>query len=317
MTVTNARPSPFLTLTTDADWESFTNGAGNGDGVVMSPSTSLAPSLDTGGRNAVMAAGTAIIKGKLWSCDAPVSTAVPVASAQNRIDRLVLQLNRSAGTAAAFVQPVVVTGTPSGTPTIPALTQGSSGVWQLPISHWTSTSAGGLTSLVDERIDVGKTMLSGLAANMPTWLIRPTLYFQTDTGDLYIWYGSSWNFLSQAPSASQSMPAMTSGWNIGGLAKYKLNGDGDLQVSFRNLHSNGTQTNDGYNIWAAGSFSGNYLVPDYRRVPCYTDSLIWTSGTNRSEAAALEFAPDGSVSIFSVSQFATRVDCFATIPMWS
>src|SRR5690348_4829405 len=116
MTVTNARPSPFLQLTSDADWELITAGLGGSDGVVLNPTTSLAPSFDVPGRNIVMAAGAAMVKGKLWSADASVSTAIPAAAGSDRIDRLTLRLSRTAGTAAAFLQPNIITGTPSGTP---------------------------------------------------------------------------------------------------------------------------------------------------------------------------------------------------------
>jgi hypothetical protein len=314
MTVTNGRPSPFLQLTTDADWESFTGGAGNGDGVVMNPTTSLAPSFDVPGRNIVMAAGNCIVKGKLWSTDANVSTAIPAASASNRIDRLVMRLNRTAGTAIAFLQPVVITGTPSGSPVIPAITQSPTGNWDLPICHWTSTSAGGLTSLVDERYDVGRTMHSGPAANMPTWLIRPTLFYQTDLNQVMVWNGSSWLFLGQPADTVHNMPAMSAGWSIGQTAKYRLNGDGDLQVVFRDLIP-GTIT-DGTTIWGAGTFSGNYLVTGPRRMVSYAQLQGLDPGSGRTEGCALSFESDGSVTVYGVASAATRLDFHGTIPLW-
>jgi hypothetical protein len=112
----------------------------------------MAPSLDTGGRNAVIADGNILIKAQLWRCDAPVSTPIPAASAQNRIDRLVIRLTRGATTSATVVVAAVVTGTPSGSPVIPALTQTPTGIWEFPVSHWTSTSAGALTGLIDDRL---------------------------------------------------------------------------------------------------------------------------------------------------------------------
>jgi len=80
-----------------------------------------------------------------------VSTPIPVASAQNRIDRLVLRLNRGASTSPTVVQPVVITGTPSGSPIEPPLVQTPTGLYDIPVCSWTSTSAGALTGLVDER----------------------------------------------------------------------------------------------------------------------------------------------------------------------
>jgi hypothetical protein len=119
--------------------------------VDASVGSAMVPSLDTAGRNAVLADGNAMVRGFLWRCDAPVSTPIPAASAQNRIDRLVLQLNRSAPSSPTVIQPVVVTGTPSSSPVIPTLTQNSTGIWQFPISHWTSASSGALTGLIDDR----------------------------------------------------------------------------------------------------------------------------------------------------------------------
>lgn len=152
MTTYDARPSAFTQLSATSDWEALLSIAGKLSAVDGAVGSAMVPSLDTGGRNAVIADGNATIKGMLWRCDAPVSTPIPAASAQNRIDRLVLQLNRGAVTSPTVIQPIVVTGTPSGSPVIPALTQTAIGIWQLPISHWTSTSAGALTTLVDDRV---------------------------------------------------------------------------------------------------------------------------------------------------------------------
>jgi len=151
MTTYDARPSAFTQLAATSEWEALLSIAGKLSGIDGSVGSAMVPSLDTGGRNAVIADGNAVIKGMLWRCDAPVSTPIPAASAQNRIDRLVLQLNRGATTSPTVIQPVVVTGTPAASPVIPALTQTTGGIWQLPVSHWTSTSAGALTTLVDDR----------------------------------------------------------------------------------------------------------------------------------------------------------------------
>jgi hypothetical protein len=138
-------------MTTTAEWEYLMSAMVCPNAIDASIGSAMAPSLDTGGRNIVIADGVAAIKGQLWRCDAPISTSIPAASAQNRIDRLVLRLNRGATSASQVVQPVVITGTPSGSPIIPPITQTPTGIWDLPVCHWTSTSAGALTSLSDER----------------------------------------------------------------------------------------------------------------------------------------------------------------------
>jgi hypothetical protein len=153
MAVYDGRPTAFTPLTSTADWEAFMSLASTigGAAIDYSVGSAMTPSLDTPGRNAVMADGNILIKGCLWRCDAPVSTPVPAASGQNRIDRLVIRLTRGASTAATVVQPAIVTGTPSGSPVTPALTQTPAGIWEFPISHWTSTSAGAIQTLIDDR----------------------------------------------------------------------------------------------------------------------------------------------------------------------
>lgn len=157
MVTYDARPSSFTQLTTITEWEYLHSSIGGSSAIDASIGSAMAPSLDTSGRNAVMADGVVAIKGQLWRCDAPVSTPIPAASAQNRIDRLVIRLTRGATTAPTIVQPVVITGTPSGSPVEPPLVQTPTGIWDIPVSSWTSTSAGGLTSLVDERHPVNDT----------------------------------------------------------------------------------------------------------------------------------------------------------------
>jgi hypothetical protein len=151
MVTYDARPSAFTQMTTTGEWEYLMNGMGGISGIDASVGSAMTPSLDTGGRNAVLADGVVVIKGQMWRCDAPVSIPIPAASAQNRIDRLVARLTRGATTSPTVVQPVVVTGTPSGSPVIPPLTQTTTGIWDIPISHWTSTSAGAITTLIDDR----------------------------------------------------------------------------------------------------------------------------------------------------------------------
>ena len=173
MVVYDARPSAFMQLSSTADWETFMTCANVDDG--LNDPTSFVPSLDGSGRNAVISAGSALIRGQLWRCDAPVSTPIPAASAQNRIDRLVLRLNRGATTSPTVVQPTVITGTPGSTPAEPPIVQTPTGLWDLPVSSWTSTSAGALSNLVDERqLPVG----AGGVTNDTTQIgpITPTTY---------------------------------------------------------------------------------------------------------------------------------------------
>lgn len=315
MAVQNARPSPFVQLTSDADWEAIFVSMGVGDGVVADPSTSLAPSLDTSGRNIVIAPGSALIKGKLWSCDASVSTPIPAASAQNRIDRLVLRLARTASTAATFVQPVLIQGTASGTPVEPTFSQTTTGNWDIPIAHWTSASSGSLTGLVDERVFTGKTMLSGLSTQRPTWLTRPTLMYETDTNNLVVWNGSSW--VSVLPKADpwNDSPAMTNSWSKGstGYFKYKKTNDNSVAVTLFNIAPGGGANNaDGNNILAPGSIPGSYQPAHSHRIPVFASTQAISNDAGASsgndETAAIVFLTDGSVQCFGISTVCQRID---------
>jgi hypothetical protein len=194
-------------------------------------SGSFTPSLDTGGRNAVISAGQGVIKGQLWRADASVSTPIPAASAQNRLDRLVLQLNRTASSSPTVVAPVVVTGTPSGSPVLPSLTQNPTGIYQIPISYWTSASSGSLTALVDQRQYAGRTVISMTSTYHPT-PANPCLGIEIDTGYVFSWNGTTWSPFGavtiQIPSdvaISSTTPAPVTGMVFQAAARrYRITG---------------------------------------------------------------------------------------------
>lgn len=154
MTTYDARPSSFTQLTTTSEWEYILSAMGCLNGIDASIGSAMVPSLDTAGRNAVIADGNCVLRGQLWRCDAPVSTPVPAASAQNRIDRLAIRLTRGASTSPTVVAPFVITGTPAGTPTPPPYVNTPTGIWDIPVCRWTSTSAGAINTLVDERVPI-------------------------------------------------------------------------------------------------------------------------------------------------------------------
>ena len=314
MAVQNARPSPFNQLSSDADWESFCTAAGIASGVNGNPldATALTPSLDSSGRNAVMSSGTAIIKGKIWSCDSSVSTPIPAASAQDRIDRLVLRLSRTAGDATSFLQPVVITGTPSGSPVEPALTQSTSGNWDLPICHWTSRSTGALVSLIDERWFTGRTVRVATSSTRPT-VTEPTLLFETDTGNLKLWNGSAWTTLVSAPDSWTETGALTSGWSKSGgsgYLKYKKTSDNSVALTAFQL-TPGTVA-DGTTLLAAGGLPSAYQPVHSHRIPVFasTQALSNDPGatSNNNETPAFVILTDGSIQCYGISSVCARVD---------
>lgn len=192
MVTYDSRPSAFTQLSTTADWESFMSSAGIADGV--DGPNSFVPTLDTSGRNAVISAGQGLIKGQLWRADAPVSTPIPGASAQNRLDRLVLRLNRGATSSPAVIAPTIITGTPSGTPVLPPIVQTPTGLYDIPISNWLSTSAGAVSTLVDQRQYSGRSVIMMTSAYHPT-PVSPCIGYETDTGNMFYWNGTTWAYI--------------------------------------------------------------------------------------------------------------------------
>lgn len=192
----DAYPFPGVTqLETQDQWEEFFSTIGSG--VIEG----LAASLNSGTRQAVMAAGSALLHGFLKPVESVTGTAIPAASSQNRTDRLVLRLDRSAATAADYIKPVVLTGTP-GTATPPALTRTTSGLWDLRIARWTSASNGALTGLVDEREWLGTRVRKCLSTSRPESPQEGDIIRETDTGRWVGWTGSEWVVLYPVTSDS-------------------------------------------------------------------------------------------------------------------
>ncbi|MFE9099839.1 hypothetical protein [Actinomadura geliboluensis] len=151
MALDAAYPTSSSVLSTMAQWEAFFAGF-SADGVISGEGAEFVPSLNAGGRTAVIGTGAAQIRGFHVDGPSATATAIPAASSQNRVDRLVLRLDRTAASAADWITPVVITGTPSANPTPPALSQTSGGDYDIPIARWTSAANGSLAGLVDERV---------------------------------------------------------------------------------------------------------------------------------------------------------------------
>jgi hypothetical protein len=192
-----AFPVPgILSMTTAAQWEDvFTAGLGNG--VIPGNGSGLAGSLDTAGRNAVIGTGAAIIQAYCKPISAPTSTPIPAPSTQNRIDRLVLRLDRSQTLPANWIVPTVITGAPGASPQEPPLQQTPTGLFDLPIFSWTSTSAGALVNPVPEQYFIAR-VLSGLSTARPS-MSGPGILLESDTGAVAMWNGSGWQYIIGAP----------------------------------------------------------------------------------------------------------------------
>lgn len=187
-------PLPGVTQITDVGgWEGFFS-ATQESGVIFG----LEPSLNSGARTVSVAIGSAFIRGFYKPNSGTLATGVPGASAQNRVDRLVCRLNRSATLAADFIKFVILQGT-SGSTTPPALTQvlTTTGIWEQPICRWTSASNGTLSGLVDERHSPWGWFTSGArtAGLVPPYPARVAV--ELDTGRVWRGDNAAWHLLTE------------------------------------------------------------------------------------------------------------------------
>lgn len=176
-------------ITDIVGWESFFTSA-QLDGIYYG----IQPSINSGARTVTITDGAALVRGFYKPVYASRSTTVPTASAQNRIDRLVMRLDRSqAASAANFIKHVIVQGT-SGSSTPPALTRviSPTGIWDIPICRWTSASNGTLSGLIDERywLGGGFTQASRTGALLPAW--PPRVGVEVETDKIFRSDGATW-----------------------------------------------------------------------------------------------------------------------------
>lgn len=194
MAIDNAFPTAASTLSTMAQWEKFFTGM-SADGVIPGVLNELVPSLNAGARTAVLGTGAAEIRGFHVDNPSATSTAIPAADAQNRIDRLVLRLDRTASEADDWIKPFVIEGAPSNSPQIPALSQTSGGNYDIPIARWTATSTGSLTGLVDERVFAAASPVEFRSDARPSPTLR-RIGFERDTGKVMWANGTAWSTVS-------------------------------------------------------------------------------------------------------------------------
>lgn len=113
-----------------AQWEKLAK-AFKANGVVKGVANSMEPYANSTGMIVRVKSGDALIQGHYMVSDAEEQLAVSAADATDpRIDLVVAQVDM-VNNVMSFA---VVAGTPSGSPSAPALTQSSS-VWQIPLAH--------------------------------------------------------------------------------------------------------------------------------------------------------------------------------------
>lgn len=303
----NAIPLPGVsTVTSVTDWENVF-----APGLVSGVISGLAPSLDGAGRAAVIGPGAALVRGFYKPVSVATSTSVPAASGQNRIDRLTLRLDRGATDPTLFVVPTVITGTPAAKPQKPALTQTSNGLWDLPVCSWTSTSAGALTSLTDERY-FGGLVLSGVSSARPK-MPAPGLLYETDTGMLAVWDGGSWSYAGLTPDTPHQITNFVpQGWH--GSLQYAKVAPGLVAIAVEITLGGAASVGDGTVIC---NISSSYAPPSYHHVPLRCDAVKQSpqGGSNSYETASLSFRADGSVAAYGVGTAASVLEGTGCYPL--
>jgi hypothetical protein len=112
-------------------------------------STALKVTGDSSGMNVKLATGFGLVRGHMYQNTAVLTLTIPTASANPRIDLAVLELDPTANSITAKI----IEGTAATSPTPPALTQTTDGVFQLAIAQIavagsaTTISAGNVTDL--------------------------------------------------------------------------------------------------------------------------------------------------------------------------
>lgn len=195
MAFDEAMPTPDgNTVDTMPLWEAYwVGGLGGAAGVVAGKLNELSPTINSGARTVSVATGAAFVRGfYIANPSATYTASVPAASAADRVDRLVLRLDRTQSTAALWLRPLIVQGT-SGSLTPPTLLSSETGSWDLPIARWTTKADGSLAALQDERYKSGGQFLTFNSKARPL-ASPPRQGLETDSGLPMYSNGTQWNY---------------------------------------------------------------------------------------------------------------------------
>jgi hypothetical protein len=121
---------PFESI--DTSETQFSMWASNiGQGVINDKGFELEPFADSSGMNVKVKTGQALVRGHYYDSTAQETLTIATADPTNpRIDRVVLRLDPSVNS----VVLAVITGTPAGSPSAPALTQTVGAIYELPLA---------------------------------------------------------------------------------------------------------------------------------------------------------------------------------------
>ena len=162
-------------------------------GVVGSPGDlQLQVWANSAGRQVYVRAGRASVRGHWLLNDADATITIAANSSGNpRIDRIVARLDPAANSVTLAVKQ----GSPSGSPSAPALTQTDTGMWELTLAKVTvangavSIAAGDVT---DERVYAPPPAMLATSARRPVNPVTDQIILEADTGLWKRWTGSAW-----------------------------------------------------------------------------------------------------------------------------
>lgn len=122
-----------------------------------------------------------------------------------------------------------------------------------------------------------------------------------------------------ASTTFHTLSGFNTGWSVGGECEYRLTVENEVEIRFRNLVHDGVTANpDGTVILSsANGLPSAFRPSSARRAAAYCNQIrvIATGPPTTSSMAALEFETDGSIQCYGMAQAATRVDCYACLPL--
>lgn len=300
-----AGPVPGTTqLSSAGDWESFFLPL-RADGF----ESGMDPSLDAGGRNIVLGPGRAFLRAYVAVITADSNaTTIPAASSQDRVDRLVLRLNRAATTEATWIVPHVIEGTPAASPQPPAPVRTDDGLWDLPVCRWTSKANGSLAGLVNER-----TFLAGPVQSLPATTPYPPASRQlgvtADGRVLASGNGSDWDTVVYSDSGWQSLSTNgpdAAAWNLDGVNRIRaLSGVVQVQFTLQRAGKTdmGTGDSDGSSpIRVSSAFRPSQPVPLSVFGNAFAAPRIPMAGRVNTDGTVQLFATTTSLAVGRVAQ---------------
>lgn len=189
-------PSPAhnARAVTDVEYEQLA-ARFSGDGVYGSPSDAAVVTAGVGLTASVRAEAFASLRGHLWySGTTTVSLSIAAnASGSTRIDWVVLRLDRTAWT----VRAVIRQGTPgAGAPAL-VQDQGSTGIYEIPLARVTILNGAGAVSVTRAELYIGSRTRPCTSTTLPSHPAIGEEAYETDTGILRLWTGSSWVIVFQ------------------------------------------------------------------------------------------------------------------------